>query len=287
MDFMDTIIEHLEKFNKLLESTHFDLIVGAIINILLIVVLFKAVDIMSAKLKNRILNRDGNSQLTQFVPILERIMKSILVFFIVASFLQSHGYSVSSLITGFGITGLAVGFAANATIANIFGTLAIFSDKAYKIGDYIIANGVEGTVEDVNIRSTKIRTLDNFLYIVPNSSVSNGNICNLSAAKKRRIVEVFTLTYDTTNEKLERAISIVEEILRENPDIYDDYAVFLDTLADSSINIKCIAYAKTHSYNPLMKIKSGVILEVVKRFRAEGLDFAFPSTSVYVEKSGN
>ncbi len=287
MDFMDTIIEHLEKFNKLLESTHFDLIVGAIINILLIVVLFKAVDIMSAKLKNRILNRDGNSQLTQFVPILERIMKSILVFFIVASFLQSHGYSVSSLITGFGITGLAVGFAANATIANIFGTLAIFSDKAYKIGDYIIANGVEGTVEDVNIRSTKIRTLDNFLYIVPNSSVSNGNICNLSAAKKRRIVEVFTLTYDTTNEKLQRAISIVEEILRENPDIYDDYAVFLDTLADSSINIKCIAYAKTHSYNPLMKIKSGVILEVVKRFRAEGLDFAFPSTSVYVEKSGN
>lgn len=287
MDFMDTIIEHLEKFNKLLESTHFDLIVGAIINILLIVVLFKAVDIMSAKLKNRILNRDGNSQLTQFVPILERIMKSILVFFIVASFLQSHGYSVSSLITGFGITGLAVGFAANATIANVFGTLAIFSDKAYKIGDYIIANGVEGTVEDVNIRSTKIRTLDNFLYIVPNSSVSNGNICNLSAAKKRRIVEVFTLTYDTTNEKLQRAISIVEEILRENPDIYDDYAVFLDTLADSSINIKCIAYAKTHSYNPLMKIKSGVILEVVKRFRAEGLDFAFPSTSVYVEKSGN
>lgn len=157
MDFMDAIIEHLEKFNKLLESTHFDLIVGAIINILLIVILFKAVDLMSAKLKNRMLNKDGNSQLTQFVPILERILKSILVFFIVASFLQSHGYSVSSLITGFGITGLAVGFAANATIANIFGTLAILSDKAYKIGDYVIVNGVEGTVEDINSRSTKIR----------------------------------------------------------------------------------------------------------------------------------
>ena len=287
MDFMDTIIEHLEKFNRLVESTHFDLIFGAIINLLLIAVLFKAVDMMGEKLKNHIITKDGNSQLTQFVPILDKILKFLIVFFIVASFLQSHGYSVSSLITGFGITGLAVGFAANATISNIFGTLAIFSDKAYKIGDYIIANGVEGTVEDVNIRSTKIRTIDNFLYIVPNSSVATGNICNVSRAKKRRIVEVFTLTYDTSDEMLERAIKIVEEILGSNKDIHSDYVVFLDTLADSSINIKCIAYAKTKSYNELMKIKSGVILEVVKRFRAEGLDFAFPSTSVYVEKSGN
>lgn len=193
MDFMDTIIEHLEKFNRLLESTHFDLIFGAIINLLLIAVLFKAVDMMGEKLKNHIINKDGSSQLTQFVPILDKILKFLIVFFIVASFLQSHGYSVSSLITGFGITGLAVGFAANATISNIFGTLAIFSDKAYKIGDYIIANGVEGTVEDVNIRSTKIRTLDNFLYIVPNSSVATGNICNISRAKNVELLKFLRL----------------------------------------------------------------------------------------------
>lgn len=285
MDFMDNIINYLEKFNKLIESTHFDLIIGALINLLIIGVLFKTVNVMSKKLNEKILKKDENSQLIQFIPILDRILKFLIVFFVVASFLQSHGYSVSSLVTGFGITGLAVGFAANATISNIFGTLAIFSDKAYKIGDYIIANGVEGTVEDVNIRSTKIRTVDNFLYIVPNSSVATGNICNLSAAKKRRIAEVFTLTYGTSNEQLEKAIKIVEEILHENNNIYNDYNVFLDTLADSSINIKCIAYAKTKAYAELMKIKSAFILEVVKRYRAEGLDFAFPSTSVYLEKS--
>lgn len=161
------------------------------------------------------------------------------------------------------------------------------SDKAYKIGDYVIVNGVEGTVEDINSRSTKIRTLDNFLYLVPNSSVANGNICNISRAKKRRIVEVFTLTYDTSDEMLERAIKIVEEVLDSNPQIHSDYVVVLDTLADSSINIKCIAYAKTKVYNEYIKIKSDVILEVVRRYRSEGLDFAFPSTSVYVEKSGN
>ena len=287
MDFMDSLIEHLDKINKLLESTHFDLIVGAIINLVIMILLFKAVDVLDRRLRERMLHKDHGSQLVQFIPILGKIFKFLIVFFLLASFLQSHGYSVTSLITGFGITGLAVGFAANATITNIFGTLAIFSDKAYKIGDYVIVNGVEGTVEDVNIRSTKIRTLDNFLYIVPNSSVATGNICNVTAAKKRRIAEVFTLTYDTPSEKLEEAIKIIENILKENENIHDDFIVFLDTLADSSINIKCIAYAKTGIYNEWKKIKSDFILEVVKQFREAGLDFAFPSTSLYIEKSGN
>ncbi len=285
MEFIDSIIEHFEKLDKLLKSTHMDFFVGIVINVFIIVLLFKIVDMFSSKLKQHILAKDSKTQLIQFLPILEKIFKFLIVFFIVASFLQSFGYSVTSLITGFGITGLAVGFAANATIANIFGTLSIFSDKAYRIGDYVIVNGVEGYVEDVNLMSTKIRTLDNFLYIVPNSSASNGNICNISAAKKRRINEVFTLTYDTTDAKLERAINILEEILEENKDIHKDYLVVADTLADSSINIRCIAYVKTGSYNEWKKIQSVFLLEAVKRFRAEGLNFAFPSTSVYIEKT--
>ncbi len=286
MELIDSIIDHLDKINQLLKSTHFDFIVGIVINILLIIVLFKVVDIFSSKVKEHALAKDSKNQLIQFLPILDRIFKFLIVFFIVASFLQSFGYSVTSLITGFGITGLAVGFAANATIANIFGTLSIFSDKAYRIGDYVIVNGVEGYVEDVNLMSTKIRTLDNFLYIVPNSSASNSNICNVSAAKKRRINEVFTLTYDTPDDKLERAIQILEGILHENKDIHNDYVVFTDTLAESSINIRCIAYAKTGSYNEYKKIQSEILLEAIKQFRAEGLNFAFPSTSVYIEKTG-
>ena len=286
MEFIDSIIEHLDKINQLLKSTHFDFILGIIINICLIIILFKIVEIFSSKLKEHVLAKDSKNQLIQFLPILDRILKFLIVFFIVASFLQSFGYSVTSLITGFGITGLAVGFAANATIANIFGTLSIFSDKAYRIGDYVIVNGIEGYVEDVNLMSTKIRTLDNFLYLVPNSSASNSNICNISAAKKRIINEVFTLTYDTPDDKLERAIHILEEILQEDNDIHNDYLVFADTLADSSINIRCIAYAKTGSYNEYKKIESRLLLEAVKRFRAEGLNFAFPSTSVYIEKTG-
>ena len=101
------------------------------------------------------------------------------------------------------------------------------------------------------------------------------------------IIEVFTLTYDTSDEKLEKAIHILENILHENKNIHNDYVVFLDTLSESSIDIRCIAYAKTGSYNEWKKIQSAFLLEAVKQFRAEGLDFAFPSTSVYVEKSGS
>ena len=142
MEFIDNIIEHFEKLDKLLKSTHMDFFVGIVINVFIIVLLFKIVDMFGSKLKQHILAKDSKTQLVQFLPILEKIFKFLIVFFIVASFLQSFGYSVTSLITGFGITGLAVGFAANATIANIFGTLSIFSDKAYRIGDYVIVNGV-------------------------------------------------------------------------------------------------------------------------------------------------
>lgn len=287
-ELFENIIDYFEKLNKAMESMHMGLIFGAIINIVIIVVLFKMVEVFLRNAKEHILSKDSKNQLVQFLPILERIIKFLIVFFVFASFLQTQGYSVTSLITGFGITGLAVGFAANSTISSIFGTISIFSDKAYKIGDYIIVNGIEGTVEDVTLRSTKVRSLDNYLYIVPNSSVANGNICNVSAAKSRRIDMTFGLVYGTSDEMLERAIKIIEEVLSQNEEIHDyNHVVFVDNLSASSIDIRCLAYTKTSSYNSLKKIKSDFTLEVVKRFRAEGLSFAFPTTSVYIENNGN
>ena len=220
----------------------------------------------------------------KFIPILTRTLKAVVFFVILAALLQSHGYSVSSLIAGFGITGLAVGFAANATIANVFGTIAIISDKAFEVGDYIKIGALEGTVEDINLRSTKLRTLDNALTIIPNSTVSNGEIVNVTKAHKRRILETIGVTYDTSDEKLKLAIEILEDILQKNSEVYGDYVVFLDTLADSSINIKISAYVKTNNYVKFLKIKEQVLLEAIRRFREESIDFAFPSRTIYMAK---
>ena len=280
---LNEILDYIDKIQKVLETIHFDVIAEVIVNIFVLALLFKAVDIFENRLKKKF-NERKSSQFIKFIPIISRTLKSIIFFILVAALLQNHGYSVSSLIAGFGITGLAVGFAANATIANVFGTLAILSDKSFEIGDYIKLGNIEGTVEDINLRSTKIRTLDNALTIIPNSTVANGDIVNVTKAHKRRMLEVFGVTYDTSNEKLKRAIEIIEEVLNANSEIYSDFVVNLDTLADSSINIRMSAYVKTNNYVKFLKIKEMVLLEIIKRYREEGIDFAFPSRSVYIAK---
>ncbi len=280
---IDQIINYVQKIQRVLDSIHFGLIAEIIINIIILAALFKLVDIFENNLKKKF-SENKTSQVIKFIPILTKLLKFIIAFILIAALLQNHGYSISSLIAGFGITGLAVGFAANATIANIFGSIAIFSDKAYEVGDYIKIGTMEGTVEDINLRSTKIRTLDNALTIIPNSNIANGDIVNVTRAHKRRIFETVGVTYDTSDEKLHRAIEVIEDVLNRNSEIYSDFVVYLDTLADSSINIKINAYVKTNNYVKYLKIKEQVLLEVIRRFREEGIDFAFPSRTLYMAK---
>lgn len=165
---------------------HNNAIIEFIIIFAVVFILFKTIDVFNAKLKNKIMAKQSDTTILGFMPLVDKLLKITVVFMAIATILQSHGYSIASLIAGFGITGLAVGFGAQATIANIFGSFALLADKAYKIGDYIIINqsiqdkSVEGIVEDINLRSTKIKTADGGLIIVPNNTVANGVVKNLS-----------------------------------------------------------------------------------------------------------
>ncbi len=279
-------LEYIDDIKKVLVSIHFDLILEVLVNLIVLGILFKLINVLEVKLKTKFA-KNKNDQIIQFIPGLSRILKFIVFFIMLAAFLQNHGYSVSSLIAGFGITGLAVGFAANATIANVFGTIAILSDKSYRVGDYIEVGTIEGTVDDINLRSTKIRTLDNKLITVPNGNIAGGDIVNVSRIHKRRFFETFGITYDTDNQKLERAIKIIEDIFQKDEDVYNDYIVFLDELADSSINIKAQAYVRTKDLNKFRKIKERLMLEIVRQYRHEGIAFAFPSRSIYMVNNEN
>lgn len=278
------ILEVVDKIEAALKTLKFGFIIGVIINIIIAVVLFKITDVFIRKLKEHTQNSDSTSLSVHLIPILDKTIKFLILFFIVASFLQSNGYSITSLIAGFGITGLAVGFAAQQTIADFFGTLAIIADKIYKLGDYVKIGDVEGTVEDINLLSTKIRTLDDFVVSIPNNNISGTVITNISMANKRRINEVFGVTYDTSDEKLQRAIEIIKEVCENNTRLHKNPVVVAETLAESSINIRLYAYVKTNSFNELIKVRSDVILEIVKQFRSKNIDFAFPSQSIYIEK---
>lgn len=278
------ILNYADKIEAALKTLKFGFIIGIIINVIIAIALFKVTDIFIRKLKEHTQKSDSTALSSHLIPILDKTIKFLILFFIVASFLQSNGYSITSLIAGFGITGLAVGFAAQQTIADFFGTLAIIADKIYKLGDYVKIGEIEGTVEDINLLSTKIRTLDDFIVSIPNNNISATLITNISKARKRRINEVFGVTYDTSDEKLHRAIEIIKEVCENDTRVHKNPVTVVETLAASSIDIRLYAYVKTNAFNEFIKIRSDVILEIVKRFRAEGIDFAFPSQSVYIEK---
>lgn len=282
---LNDILQWAEKIGRVFSTFKIGMIIGAFVNLLIIIILFKLTDIFIRKLQSRIQATNENAEsLKRIFSILDKIIKFLIVFIIVASFLQSHGYSLTSLIAGFGITGLAVGFAAQSTIAAMFGTLGILSDKVFKIGDYIRINNMEGTVESISLRSTKIRSLENFLVTIPNDVVANNIVENITRAHKRRIDITVGITYDTSDEKIERALEILKYVAEVHPDVYSDYIANVSELDSSSINLRLIAYAKTRIYSEFVRIKGEVLQDIIKQFRAENIEFAFPSQTVYMGK---
>ena len=281
---IDEILAYTDKIGKLLSTFKVSLILGAIVNLVIIVVLFKMTEMLMRKLQNKFSSSEGNLPIGHIIPILEKVVKFLIAFVIIASFLQSQGYSLTSLIAGFGITGLAIGFAAQQTIASMFGTISILTDKVFRIGDYVKVNNVEGYVESISVRSTKIRTLDNFLITIPNDTCANSIIENVSKASKRKIDISFGVTYDTPNEKLQEAQDIVRAVVTERQDIHKDFHIFIDKLDSSSINVRFYGYAKTKSFFTVLDIRGQIYQEVIKRYRAAGIEFAFPSQTIYMAK---
>jgi len=257
--------------------------IAVAINIVIIAICFKLIDVVNNKALEKIKSQESNSPLLRFVPILMKILKVLVVFIAITGILQSQGYSMSSIIAGFGIGGLAVGMAAKETIADVFGSISILTDHVYKIGDYVKINGVEGYVEDINIRSTKIRDLDNFLISVPNNVAANALITNVSKAKKRLLKETFGVVYSTNNELLQRAQDILREIATEHKEIHNDFTVAIHDMGESSINIRFMGYVKSGSYFKFLKVRGDFLQKVIAAYRAEGIDFAFPSRSLYIE----
>lgn len=242
------------------------------------------IDVFSSRIEKKLRLKNSDSPLLNLLPVLSKILKAIIIFLLLAGFLQSFGYNVTSLIAGFGITGLAVGFAAKEAIGNVFGSVGLLADRVYKIGEYIKFNGYEGTVENINLRSTTIRTLEGFIVNVPNNQLANEEITNVSQAHRRRIDISVDVEYGTSNEKLDRACEILREIADTNDDIEDGVHAFIENMAPSSIVVRLVCETSRTSWADYVQVKSSVIRKIIQRYREEGIEFAFPSTSVYMAK---
>ncbi len=262
--------------------THSKFILGVVINIIVITVFLRLTDAFTSKFEQRLRTKNPDSPLLNLMPVLTRIFKAVVIFMLLAGFLQSFGYNVTSLIAGFGITGLAVGFAAKEAIGNVFGSIGLLADKVYKVGEYISFNNYEGTVESINLRSTNIRTLEGFRVNVPNNLLANEEITNVSQANQRRIDISVDIEYGTSNEKIDRACEILMDIAKDDKDIKDGAMAFIDSMAPSSIVVRLVAYTHYIGWADMTEVKSRVLREIIHKYREEGIEFAFPSTSVYM-----
>jgi MscS family membrane protein len=217
------------------------------------------------------------------------IIKSLKIFVILlggVAILQEWGINVTAFIASLGLGGLAFALAAKDTAANLFGGLTIIADKALKIGDWVKIGSVEGIVEDIGIRTTKIRSFEKSLLTVPNSYIANNPIENFSRRDVRRIKMVIGITYDTPKEKVVAIVEDIRKMLKNHPGISKDHTllVFFDEFGDSALNIFIYTFTNTAVWSEYLAIKEDVNLKIMEIVEKHGSSFAFPSQSIYVEK---
>ena len=197
---------------------------------------------------------------------------------------QLWGYDVTSLLAGLGLGGLAFALAAQKTLANLFGSIMIFTDRPFKLGDWIQIKHGEGVVEDIGLRSTKIRTFANTLISVPNADVADVPIENYSMMTKRRIRATIGLTYSTPPATVDRIVERIREHLAQNEAIDQGFwAVNFVEFGASSLDIMLYCFTITTDWKPFMDHRQALFLTIMRIVNEEGSSFAFPSQSLYME----
>ena len=203
------------------------------------------------------------------------------------------GADPKAIIAGASIGGLAVGLAAQDTVKNLIGTLMIFIDKPFKIGDWIVVDGIEGSVEEVGFRSSIIRAADTTIFKIPNSKLSEAAVNNMGKRVYRRFKTTLGIRYDTPPELIEEFVEGVKKIIELHPTTrnYSNYTPynsvpynveFVD-YGDSSLNILLNVYFMTKDYAEEMHGRHILLLGILKLANAMGVEFAFPSQTLFME----
>lgn len=220
----------------------------------------------------------------ELASFLIKITKVFIITVGVVALLQDWGINVTGFLASLGLGGLAFALAAKDTAANIFGGIAILTDNIFKLGEWVRVGNAEGIVEDIGMRTTKIRAFDKRLIVVPNSVIANSNVENFSRRDRRRIMMRLGLTYDTTLEVMENILKEIREMLINHPDIHNEpILIYFDEYQDSALSIFCYFFTKTAVWDDYLKIREDVNFKIKEIVEKNGASFAFPSNSIYLE----
>lgn len=243
----------------------------------------RVVDVVADAIAGR--SRERNVQLAMLIPLLKKAARIFVVILGVILAADNLGYSVSGLIAGLGIGGLAVALAAQESLSNLFGSVTIAADLPFQVGHWIKAGEIEGTVEEVGLRSTKIRTFSGSLLQVPNKILAAEAIENFSRMRNRRVAQVIGVSYETSPETMELLVADFRAILLadEGVDKGATLEVQFDDFGDSSLNIAVLYYTTDVSLRGYRDNRQRINLALMRAVAARGTSIAFPTRTLYLE----
>lgn len=244
----------------------------------------------SGLIENYWIRRKDNTQRAQrfsgkMMPVVKRTLLVLIWIIGVVMALSNVGVNISALLGTLGIGGIAFALAAQDTVKNIFGAFTILSDRPFSIGDTIRVDNFEGTIIDVGIRSTKMRNYDKRVITFPNYKIADSYIINITSEPMRRVVMSIGLTYDTTPEKMNTALEMLQQIPGKIQFVSPkDLVANFSEFANSALIITFIYFIENKG--DIGKVTSNVNMEILTEFTRAGLKFAFPTQTLYVENSG-
>jgi MscS family membrane protein len=247
-------------------------------------VFYALIDVEDAWLKAW--SRRSQSKLNDMlVPMVSKSLRVTLCILVLVQIAQSlSDKPVSSILAGLGIGSLAVALAAKDTIANFFGSLLILADKPFEMGELIKVGDVTGSVEELGFRSTRIRTLDGHLVTIPNGDLSNRTIENIGKRPHIRRIANLTIPYDTPPEKVKLALEIVMDVLKDHEGMHPDFPprAFFNEFNSAALNLFVIYWYHPADYWKYMAFTQHVNMELLRRFNDAGIEFAFPTQTLYL-----
>lgn len=255
----------------------------AIIPIMGVVAVYRIVDLIGY-LGQQIASRTENPHDDQLVPILRTVGHIVVILTGTLYVLDRLDFNVTALLAGLSIGGLALALAAQDTVKNFFGSIMIFLDRPFRVGDYIATNGVEGTVEVIGLRATRLRTPRNSLVYVPNAMVTESTVDNLGLRVFRRYDTQLGLQYNTPPPLLKVFVGGVRALAENHPKTRkDNYQVSFFQFADSSLNIFLLVFFEVTTYAEELEAREELNFGILRLANILGVSFAFPTQTVHIE----
>jgi len=263
-----------------------DELLGVLVHLLWIVAIawlvFRLIDMAALGLRIRA-ERRGNFGLVPALAPLQRIAKVLIVAIGVLAVLATVGVDITAAVAGLGVGGIAVALAAQKSLENLFGGVSLFADQPVRIGDFFRYGDEVGTVEEIGLRSTRVRTLDRTVVTIPNAEFSNLRLENFARRDRMRLWTMIGVRYETTPDQLRYLLARLRQILLGHPRVTDDPArVRLVGFGAYSLDLEVFAYVDTSDWNEFLGIREDLYLRFIEAVKEAGTGFAFPSSTTYL-----